>query len=156
MTGEALFDPSTAQGVNLHYICWKRAIGEDSFAVTVTVPINDNDPVPEPTGPIMLKLKFTVMQKYRSDSSVLSCTNGLHSDKMLLKDKLEILVTPLDDLVLEDGRGTLRMSASYQELGFKSPTRAIDMDMDEVTGRVVIWGWDKDANETKIFVGDLV
>ena len=156
MTSEAPSDPSSAQGANLHYVCRERAIGEGPFAITVTVPINNNDPAPGPTGRIILKHKFTAMQNYGWDSSALSCTNGLHSNKAILKDRIEILVTPLDDLVLEDGRGTLRMSASYQELGFKWPPRTIDMDMDELTGRVIIWGWDKDAYETKVFVGDLV
>jgi len=77
-------------------------------------------------------------------------------DKALLDDKLDILVIPLDDLVLEDGRGALRMLVSYKELKFKFRPLTIEMDMDEATGRVIIWGWDKNAYETKIFVGDLV
>ena len=85
-----------------------------------------------------------------------SCRNGLHSDKALLIDKLGVLVTPLDDLVLEDGRGALRMSVPLEELKFERPPKTFGMDMDEATGRVVIWGWEEDACETKIFVGDLV
>jgi len=46
------------------------------------------------------------------------------------------------------------MFVSYTELGYRPQTTEIDMD--EATGRVVIWGWDKQAHETKIFVGDLV
>ena len=155
MTGEALYDPSSARGVNLHYICRERSIGEGPFVVTVTVPINNDDSVPEPRSTI-LEQKFTVLWNYGWVSSGMSCTNGLHANTTLLEDKVEILVTPLDDLVLEDGRRTLRIPVSYQEFGFKFPPQTIEVDMDEITGRVIIWGWDKDARQTKIFVGDLV
>ena len=66
---------------------------------------------------------------------------------------LEALVTPLNDLVLEGGRGALRISVPLKELRRCS---GIGMDMDEATGRVVIWGWDEDTHRTKVFVGDLV
>ena len=66
----------------------------------------------------------------------------------------DILVTPLDDLVLEGGRGTLRMSVLRKE--FDECSAITEVDMDEATGRVVMWGWDKRTCETKVFVGDLV
>ena len=156
MTGEALYDPPSARGANLHYICRERTGGERPFAVTVTVPISDDDSLPESTRSTILEQKLTLLQNYGWFSSGMSCTNGLHSSKILLRDEVVIIVTPLHDLVLEDGRRTLRMPVSYQELGFKFPPRKIDVDMDEITGRVIIWGWDRDACGTKIFVGDLV
>ena len=153
MTGEVFYDPSSARGANLHYVFGKHP-GETPFVVTVTVPINNDDSVPESTGSTILEQKVTLLQNYERSSSRMSCTNGLHSSKILLKDKVVIVVTPLEDLVLEDGRETLRMSVSYQELGSKFPLEKIEVDMDGITGRVIIWGWDRD--EAKIFVGDLV
>jgi len=48
------------------------------------------------------------------------------------------------------------MSVPFEELKFERPPKTSEMDMDEATGRVVIWGWDEDACEARIFVGDLV
>lgn len=77
-------------------------------------------------------------------------------ENALLNDKLGILVTRLDDLVLEGRRGTLRMSVPYKDLKFEASPQTTEVEMDGATGRVLVWGWDKDACETKIFVGDLV
>jgi len=157
-TSEALHDPPSAQEVNLHYVCKDRLVQAEPFVITVTIPINttNDEFASNPTEPPTLKQKTTPVENHGRRSAGFSCQKGLHSDKALLVDKLDILVTPLDDLVLESGRGVLRMFVSYKELGFKFRPLTIEMDMDEATGRVIIWGWDKDAYETKVFVGDLV
>lgn len=155
MTSETLYDPPSAQQFSLHYVCKRHGIQEKPFAITVTVPINTGgDSASKSTGPPALKQKSTPLQTHRWGSVGFSCRKGLHLDKALQSDKFHILVTPLDDLVLEGGRKALRMFVPYKELKHFSQT--IEMDMDEATGRVIIWGWDKDAYETKIFVGDLV
>ena len=46
------------------------------------------------------------------------------------------------------------MTVSYREL--TNHTRTTEVDMNEATGRVVIWGWDRDTGETKVLVGNLV
>ena len=153
MTSEALYDPPSAQAFNIHYIC-RRIVLQ---AITVTIPTNtDDDFAPESTEPLELKQKSTPVQGHirGQRSGGFSCRKGLHSDLAVQGDKINILVTPLDDLVLEDGRGALRMTVPFKE--FRHCSQTIEMDMDEATGRVVIWGWDKDAYETRIFVGDLV
>ena len=61
---------------------------------------------------------------------------------------------PLDDLFLGGGREALWMSVTYKEL--RDCKKTVDMDMDEATGRVIIWGWEMCTYETKVFVGDLV
>ena len=47
------------------------------------------------------------------------------------------------------------MVAAYEEHR-SHPAQNVEVDMDEATGRVIIWRWDANAFETKIFVGDLV
>ena len=157
MTSEALYDPSSAQEVNLHYFCRQLLAPAEPLVATITMPIStDGDPASESTEPPLLKIKETLIRRHGRDSAGTSCRKGLHSDKALLNDGLDILVTPLDDLVLKDGKGTLRMSVPYKEFGFKWSPQTVEIDMDEATGRVVVWGWDRDACETKIFVADLV
>jgi len=153
MINETVYDPSSVQEVKLHYVCKEPIVGAEPFAITVTIPTDTDD---KSTEPPVLKQKQTRIRNHGRASAGFSCRNGLHSDTAFLIDKLCILVTPLDDLVLEGGRGALRISVLYKELKVKWPLQTTETDMDEATGRVVIWGWDKDAYETKIFVGDLV
>ena len=157
MTSEALCDPSSSQGANRHFACKERVALTDPFAVTVIIPTNTNDVIASELP--VFKQRTTPIRNYERPSVGLSYRKGLHSEKALLgnkRDILDILVTPLDDLTLDGGRGGIRMSVSCEELKVKSPPSPIEMDMDEATGRVVIWGWDRVAAETKIFVGDLV
>jgi hypothetical protein len=155
MTGEALYDPTTAQEFNLHYVCRERNPQSEHSAITVTIPISANDePASGSTEPSTLKQKSTSIRHHLRDSVGFSCQKGLHFEKAFSTEGLDILVTRLDDLALV-GRGeALRMSVRYKGLGYRP--RTIEIDMDEATGRVVFWGWDKDADETKVFVGDLV
>ena len=69
-------------------------------------------------------------------------------------DRLEIWVTPLEHVAQVGGRGRLWMSVSMAELQM-DPVR-LGVAVDEVTGRVVLWGWDKRMLVTKIYVADLV
>ena len=152
-TSEALYDPPSTREFNLHYICGGRPRVEP-FTITVTIPINiEDDFAPKLTEPAP-KQKLTRIQSHEWDSVRPSCRKGLHSNVALRGGKIDILVTPLDDLVLEGGRGALRMSAPYKEFG--DCLEMTEVDMDEATGRVVIWRWDESAWETKVFVGDLV
>ena len=160
MTSEALHDPSPAQEFNLHFICGGRFIQTNDstliergpFAATVTIPINftDCDPSSESAEQPAPRHKVTRLQNTRK-SIGFSCQNGLHMDRGLENGELEIVVTPLDDLVLEGGRGALRMLLSNE--GLKFDLRRWGVDMDDTTGRVIIWGHN---GESEIFVGDLV
>ena len=150
-TGEVLYDPPYTREFNLHYVC-NGYVQAESFAITITMPIStEGDFASEPPA---LKQKSTPIPSHGLDSFGFSCRKGLHSDTTSQGSKLDILVTPLDDLILEGGRGALRMTVSYREL--TNHTRTTEVDMDEATGRVVIWGWDRDTGETKVLVGDWV
>lgn len=145
MAGEAIHDPTFAREFSLHYVCRLLA----ARAITITIPINTNGDIAEPPA---LKQKITPIKNHGRYSDGVSCQKGLHFDMVYGGGGVDYLVTPLKDLASESKARTLRMSVPYTELKHSSRTNKIDMD--EATGRVVIWGWDK--GETKVFVGDLV
>lgn len=158
MTGEALYDPRSAQGFDLHYYGLQKSADELSVT-TIAVPINLKDSFVAfgSTKSPPLKQRSSSLSHGDTRRPIwFSCQGALHFSVFLGEDPrlLEVLVTPLNDHGLEGGRGTLRMIVSFAEL--ECCTRAIKADMDEATGRVVIWGWDRNTHQRKIFVGDLV
>lgn len=153
MAGDALYDPPSAREFNLHYFCRESGAGSEPIAITVTIPINDF--ASKATEPPALRRKSTPIPYHQKDSVGFSYQmGGLHSEKAFQTEGFDILVTRLGDLILEGLPPALQMSVTYQDLKYHPGT--IEMDMDEATGRVIIWGWDKDAYEMKIFIGDLV
>ena len=157
MTGEALHDPSFAHEFNLHFICEEHPTQMGPVVTTVTIPINtDRNAAPNPTEKPELKYTSTDLQEHVGELFGFSCQKGLHLDRGLEDEKFRILVTPLDDLVSEGGRGTLRVLLSDDPLEFD--LRRCGVDMDDASGRVIIWEWDKGEYkyESKIFIGDLV
>lgn len=123
---------------------------------TVTVPINLRDSfAASELPPLKQKLSPLAHADTWRRPIWFSCQGALHFDVFLWEDpRLEVLVTPLKDLGLKGGKKTLRMIVSFAEL--EGCTKTIKADMDEATGRVVIWGWDRQTYQRKIFVGDLV
>ena len=115
-TGEALYDPSSTREFNLHYVCTDHARAT-LFTDTITIPIGTKDDLSrESTGPPALEEKSTAVKSSAQRQLVeFSCWKELHLDIALHDDEIDILVTPLDDLVLEGGRGVLRMSVSCKE-----------------------------------------
>ena len=162
ITSETLSSPPSAQEFNLHYVCTVRSevvFGHPKalpFVLTIAVPINaEDDSAHESTGSPALEEKLDGFLTYGQERTVGPlCRKGLYSDIFPHSDQIDILVTPLDDFFLEGRREPLWMFVSYKGLNDCSET--IDMDMDEATGRVVIWGWEESAHETKVFIGDLV
>ena len=159
MTGEAPTDPSSAQELNLHFICENCFVQTDHFAfmekgpiaATVTIPINiDRDPSSKSTEPPAHKYEETCLQEHVWGSFGFCYQRGLRPDRGLHNEEPEILVAPLDDLVSEGERGTLRVLLSKE---LEPLLRRCGVDMDDATGRVIIWEWE---NESKVFVGDLV
>jgi hypothetical protein len=67
---------------------------------------------------------------------------------------LEIWVTPLEYVAQVGERGRLWMSVSMAELQMDPDWLGVAVD--EATGRVVLWGWDRRLLVTKIYVADLV
>lgn len=155
VTSEALHDPRSAQEFNLHYICAGHPHHTNRFAITVTIPINLKGNFAsrsaEPPAP---KQKLTQVQRNGSYTARFFNREGFPLDAVIQGDEINILATLLDDLVLEDGKGTLRVSVPYEE--FKERLRAAVVDVDEASGRIVIWGRKRHAYETQVFVGDLV
>ena len=117
MTSEALYDPPSAQEFNLHYVCQERVAQAEPFTITVTIPTNIKDDPAYKLAKPALRQQSTPVQHHGRDSIGFSCQKGLHSDKALQDGRINILVTPLDDLVLEGGRGALRVSVPYRSTG---------------------------------------
>ena len=158
MAGESLHESPSAQGYNviLYYVGGKDFSQIDPFVTTITIPIDtEGSFVPESTEPPAVKRKVTPVRNHGGATVCLSCRKGLHFD-LALGDypSFRVLVMPLKDLGLEGGSKALQMSVSTKE--FEKCKLTIKVDMDEATGRVVIWGWDRAAYKNNIFIGDLV
>jgi len=158
MTSESLQDSPSAQelNVNLYYVGGKNFAQIEPFVTAVTIPINTKGGfISRSTKPRAVKQKSTPVRNHGGSTVCLSCRKGLHFDVATgVYPSLHILVTPLNDLGSEGGRKALRMSVSFEDL--VECWLTIKVDMDEVTGRVVVWGWDSSKFGTKVFVGDLV
>ena len=136
-TGEALYDPSSTREFNLHYVCTDHARAT-LFTDTIAIPIGTKDDFSrESTEPPALEEKSTTVKSNAQRQLVeFSCWKGLHLDIALHDDEIDILVTPLDDLVLEDGKRVLWMSVSSKE--FIGRFQTIQVEIDEATGRVPV------------------
>lgn len=146
MTSETLYDPLSAKEFDLYYI----NKGNRSVVVAVTIPVDVIDDGPLP----VLKQESTVVPDHLKAPDAFSPQKGLYFDKAWKDGGVHYLVMPLKNLASQGPRKALRMFVSRGE--FKQASEANEMDVDEATGRVIIWGWDRKAQETKIFVGDLV
>ena len=88
ITGEALHDPPSVQEFNLHYVSQERVAQAKPFTIIVTIPINIKyGPAYKLAEPPVLKRGSAWIRRPLQDG------------------KVKILVIPLDDLVLEGGRG---------------------------------------------------
>ena len=161
ITSGVLYNPSSVKELDLHYVFMKRVqfLGYthlQPFLLTIPVPINAKDDLAhEWTKPSEFRVRSRCITKNGREQTVgPSCRTGLHSDIAIHNDRIDALVMPLDDLFLGGGREALWMSVTYKEL--RDCKKTVDMDMDEATGRVIIWGWEMCTYETKVFVGDLV
>jgi hypothetical protein len=142
---EIVYDPYSAQEFDIYYV--------DTLTpqvVTVTVPINidDNDDVSELGGLPALKQESAVIEQGRNGRG--GSTKGLHV-RELPGDEITYMVIPLKNLALRNQGNALWMSVPCN--GFEEGQQ---MDVDEATGRVVLWGRDASAKETTVFVGSLV
>ncbi|KAF9653264.1 hypothetical protein BDM02DRAFT_3265514 [Thelephora ganbajun] len=151
MASEATYNPPSSQEFNLYYVCRRP----NFKVITVTIPINTgDDSASEPIKLPAVKQRSTFVQNHARHPGEHSCQKGLHFDKACRSDGVRYLIAPLKDIASEGLRRALGVFVSYKELSRLS--QAFEIDMDEATGRVVIWGRNKDASETKVFVGDLV
>ena len=116
--------------------------------ITVTIPLNiGNDEPP------ILKQNSTTLPQCIEGLDLLSAQKGLYIEKAPESDGVYYLVMPLKYLASQHPRRFLPIFVSREEFNQVSH---VDLAMDEATGRVIVWGWDEEAQETKIFVGDLV
>ena len=150
MTGEVLYDPLTAQEFNLYYSFRIPT----SQVVTVTVPINAAyDNLASKSAELPAPKQNTALVQCHVETA--DCQKGLYFGKSCKKDGVHLLVMPLKDIALRGPEKALRMFVSWEE--FEQPARQmVEVDMDEATGRVVVWLWDRDTRAVKIFFGDLV
>ena len=152
IAGEVLYDPLSAQEFNLYYV--SRGLTSQVNAVTIPINITDQDLVLKSTEPPVLEQKSTIIEIDAKDPEMPFCRNGLYFDKYCEDVGIHFYVIPLKAFAMQDSRGILGIFLSHKEL--EQTLQMIEIDMDEVTGRVLVWGWEKEAQETRIFVGDLV
>lgn len=154
---ESLRDSPSAQefNVNLYYVGGKTFSQIEPFATTVTIPIDtEGSFISGFTEPPAARQRSIPVPNHGGGTVCLSSRKGLHFDVAAVDyPSLHILIIPLNNLG-SDGGKALRMSVSSKE--FEKQTLTIKVDMDEATGRVVIWGWDSTTSKAKIFIGDLV
>lgn len=152
MTSEALFDPLSAPQFNLYYL----SMFSEVTTVTVPIDFSDNaiDFASRPDEPPILEYRTTIIQGNANDRETSFSHRGLHFIRTCDATGVRFLVRPLKNIASQDQRKVLQMFVSYQELGQVPDTTEIDMD--EVTGRVVIWGWNMQAQETRVLIGNLV
>jgi len=157
MTSESLHESPSAQefNVNLYYVGSKTLTQMEPCATAITIPIDTKGSlISRSAEPRAVKKKLTPVQNHGSVMVSLSRRKGLQFDVATGEHpSLHILVTSLNDLDSEGGGKALWMHVSSEELAERP--RTIKMDMDEVTGRVVVWG-DSGEFGTQLFVGDLV
>ena len=146
LASEVLYDPLSAREFDLYYI--NR--GNQSVLVTVTIPIDaDVD-----GGHSFSKQESTTVLNQLQSPDAFSFHKGLYFDMAWKDGGVHYLVMPLKNLASNGPSKALRMFLSHGE--FKQVSEAKEIDVDEATGRVIVWRWDRKAQETRIFVGDLV
>ena len=98
---------------------------------------------------------WIIVHTPEESSKMTFCQNGSYRcNKPCEGTQTYFTVMPLKDLTPGYPGKAFEMFASFEELGKSLQT--IEIYTDEGTGVVVIWGWDMEAQETKIFVGDSV
>ena len=146
---ESVYDPHSARAFDLYYVS-----GAASQVTTVTVPINtdEDDPALKPGELPALKQESTVIEDGREGRDTFGCgCKALHVRRLSGSDGETYVVVPLKKPPLRGSGGALWMFVHREELDLNP-----QLDIDEATGRVVIWGWDMAAQETRVFIGSLV
>jgi hypothetical protein len=146
---EPIYDQRSAREFELYY-----AFGAASRVTTVTVPINtgEDDHALKPGELPALKQVSTVIEDGREGRDTFGCgSKALHVRRLSGSDGKTYVVVPLKNLPLRGSGEAIWMFVHREELD-----RDPQLDIDEASGRVIIWGWDLVAQETKVFIGDLV
>jgi len=157
-TSEPLYNPPPARGLNLHYVYRGHHRENGPFVTTVTIPINTADGfASKSTPPPALERKSTPIQNFAHEGWFY-CGEGLHFELARPREDLQlgILVTALNGPVLEGRRKSIQILVALSLEEIRDSAWRVVVDMDEATGRVVLWGWDCGDKEAKILIGDLV
>lgn len=144
MESEALYGPHSAREFDLYYL-------ERSFmwrVTTLTIPIDPGDN--------QIPIHSTTVPLHVLDPDTPFFHKRLYFYKSCEDDGALYLVAPLKDFALRDQVKVLRMFVSREEFEKVLDSEVNEIDVDEATGRVIIWRWDSEAQEVKLFVGDLV
>ena len=154
MASEVLYDPLSTRKFNLYYL--ENGIPSKVVVVTIPTTANDHgDPTSSSGGSPALSQRTIGLIKHFEALSGLSFHKGLYVSKAHENDAVCYAIGSLKGLTTQTRERVLRMSVPRKEFGGAVP-QAEEMDMDEATGRVIIWGWDREVQGTKVFVGDLV
>ena len=144
MASEPIYDPLSARRLDLYYL----HKGNSSRVILITIPLESG-----------VSLRREGLRTIRDDANgpiTLPLHKGFHLkfEKTCDNKGAYFVVMTLKNLSTHDPRIFLRVFVSDEE--FEQVSQASEIDMDEATGRMIIWGWDEGAEETKVFVGDLV
>ena len=152
MTSEVLYEPLSAGGFELYYV----SIGLSSRLIAVTVPISEAyDLAFRPGEQPILRQTSAIVQVRGDVWETVFCHKGWYFNKSFAGIRaFKFTVIPLKNIASCRLRKALHMFVGFEEL--EQITQTIEIDMDEATGRVVIWGWNSEKQETSVFVGDLV
>lgn len=139
------YNPIVSDEFTLGFFC--EACPE---AVVIAVTVNPPS-LETPTDPGRLRM---TTGRYRNSIIGFGHREYLRSVVECCDDRLEVWVTHLEYVAQVGERERLWMSVSMAELQMDPVWLGVDVD--EVTGRVILWGWDKRMLVTKIYVADLV
>lgn len=146
---EALYNQISVQKFGLYFL--ERS--STSRVITVTVPINIWD-YDDPAAPIP-KQESTIVRTGVGILDGIFLDKGLYFSKTSKSGSVDYLISPLRDLASGEQGKALRISISREDLS-QDLSLPSEIDIDEATGRVVICAWDKRAQQSKLFVRDLV
>ena len=150
MTSEALYDPLAAQKFNIYYSFG----GSTPQVLTTTIPINTAyDDLASKSAELPTPRQNRALTQCHAKSPF--CQKGLYFSKNCESYGIHLLVIPLKDIASRGPEKALQTFVSYADF-VRPGWQTIEVDMDEATGRVVMWVWDNVGQELKIFVGDFV
>ena len=150
---ETIYHPHPTREFKLYY-----ADGFPPQVITIAVPINLGDDdvgthIPNLGGLPALKQEVATITAHRSGWGPVFYNKGQYFRRFpgTEANKVTFMVVPLKNVCLRGLGGAFWMLVPSE-----GPNQDLEMDMDEVTGRVVFWGQDAVKRETKVFIGNLV
>lgn len=131
---------------------------DEGVVITATVPIDASDPydrdwTQNPDELPALKQKSTTVGSQATGTNTVCCRKGLYFDEIPTNDGVCYVVIPLKNVAANGPGNVLRLVVSRKE--FKHVALGVCLDMDEATGRVIVWGPRESTEGISILIGDL-